>query len=362
MSVATVVFPFIILLLLVCIAIPVFLGVFVYRDAKSRGMEPWLWTLIAILAPSLIGLIIYLIVRRDHIVLSCPSCGSEVQEHFTTCPGCGQKLKAGCPNCGTALKPEWKICPQCGREITDATDFTPPVPNKGKSNKGLVGIIIATILIPLLILMLITFGAIGMLSINTAVFEDVSDSPEDFLSEFMTATETSLFDIMTADDVEILTDENKKWINEKLEDEDGIYSTTIYETESGGFTTADNKYGGDYYITYAYTIIAVNSPEGKAYNFVNTNYSLYDNSLIFVSDPSLMLSEVDSTKADEYQNVFIIKHIYDYNIDASCQDESMYFEKSGDGNGTFNLNISTENGSFDYEIPFEKESSYTAFK
>lgn len=40
------------------ICIPVLVGVYVYRDANSRGMNAALWTLIAILAPALIGFII----------------------------------------------------------------------------------------------------------------------------------------------------------------------------------------------------------------------------------------------------------------------------------------------------------------
>ena len=49
--------PFIILILI---------AVWVYRDAESRGMSGILWLLIVIFVPYFIGLIIYLIVRRDH--------------------------------------------------------------------------------------------------------------------------------------------------------------------------------------------------------------------------------------------------------------------------------------------------------
>jgi hypothetical protein len=47
-------------------AIPLLVGVLVYRDAAKRvDCNPWLWALIAALAPSFVGLIIYLIVRSD---------------------------------------------------------------------------------------------------------------------------------------------------------------------------------------------------------------------------------------------------------------------------------------------------------
>lgn len=52
------------LTLVILIAVPVVIGVCVYRDAVRRGMNAELWTLIAILAPLFTGVIIYLIVRR----------------------------------------------------------------------------------------------------------------------------------------------------------------------------------------------------------------------------------------------------------------------------------------------------------
>ena len=74
MSISFVLVPFLILMVLLCTAVPVLLGVFVYRDANARGMEPLLWTLLAVFAPGFIGLIVYLVVRRDHFKLICPQC------------------------------------------------------------------------------------------------------------------------------------------------------------------------------------------------------------------------------------------------------------------------------------------------
>ena len=55
------------LFVLMCaMAIPLLVGVLVYRDAAKRvDCNPWLWALIAALAPSFVGLIIYLIIRSD---------------------------------------------------------------------------------------------------------------------------------------------------------------------------------------------------------------------------------------------------------------------------------------------------------
>lgn len=52
-----------ILILLCVIGVEVLIGVMVYRDAKARGMEPWLWTAVCLLVPYFIGLIVYLVVR-----------------------------------------------------------------------------------------------------------------------------------------------------------------------------------------------------------------------------------------------------------------------------------------------------------
>lgn len=55
------------LILIFTIGIPVVIAVCVYRDANKRvDCSPWLWALVAALVPSCIGLIVYLIVRRDY--------------------------------------------------------------------------------------------------------------------------------------------------------------------------------------------------------------------------------------------------------------------------------------------------------
>ncbi len=47
-----------ILILLCVIGVEVLIGVMVYRDAKARGMEPWLWAAVCVLVPYFIGLIV----------------------------------------------------------------------------------------------------------------------------------------------------------------------------------------------------------------------------------------------------------------------------------------------------------------
>ena len=55
------------LVALCALAIPLLVGILVYRDADKRvDCNPWPWALIAALAPSFVGLIIYLIIRGDY--------------------------------------------------------------------------------------------------------------------------------------------------------------------------------------------------------------------------------------------------------------------------------------------------------
>lgn len=139
------------ILLAVLILIPVMVGVYVYRDAKSRGLNAPLWTLVAIITPSLIGLIIYLLVRGG-INLQCPICQATVKEEFTVCPVCGAKLKGSCPNCNYSVEDTWKVCPHCAGELNMVETYTPPL---RKSDKKLGVILALVIIVPLLFLVVV---------------------------------------------------------------------------------------------------------------------------------------------------------------------------------------------------------------
>ncbi|MEM4728253.1 MAG: PLDc N-terminal domain-containing protein [Thermoplasmata archaeon] len=87
--------------------------VWVYRDAESRGMSGVLW-LIVVLIAGIIGLIVYLIVRKPKLS-QMPPYGAPSSSYApppsyagpppmgTNCRYCGAPLAAGspvCPNCG----------------------------------------------------------------------------------------------------------------------------------------------------------------------------------------------------------------------------------------------------------------------
>ena len=144
--------------------IPILIGIYVYRDSTRRGMNAALWTLIAMCAPSLLGLIIYLLVRNNHSELTCPNCGTQVEESFVICPNCRTQLRPSCTICGTLLQSGWKVCPRCGTDAPEY-DYAIATPVKQK-DKTLGKILIAILVIPIALILLLLLLAIP-LSFNT---------------------------------------------------------------------------------------------------------------------------------------------------------------------------------------------------
>lgn len=148
--------------------LPFVLGVYVYRDAARRGMNAILWALVAVLAPSLVGLLIYLLVRGNYSDLRCPRCGEPVKESFVVCPRCGAKLRPSCPNCAMPVEPDWKLCPKCTRPLPeDQSDIYAPVRTKDSS---LWKVLVIVLTVPVLVIALLFFamripaggGAVGV--------------------------------------------------------------------------------------------------------------------------------------------------------------------------------------------------------
>jgi hypothetical protein len=74
---------------LAIIAINILILIWVYNDARARGVEsPAIWLLVVFFT-GLIGLIIYLVVRPKGITGPCPSCGKKRMAGLIRCPHCG---------------------------------------------------------------------------------------------------------------------------------------------------------------------------------------------------------------------------------------------------------------------------------
>jgi len=48
---------------------------------------------------------------------ACAECGTDVEDDFLCCPGCGTKLRNQCGDCGKLVEPTWRACPHCAARI-----------------------------------------------------------------------------------------------------------------------------------------------------------------------------------------------------------------------------------------------------
>jgi hypothetical protein len=99
-----------------------FLFGYVNRDAKRRGMNSTLWTLLVILlfpAYFALGFIIYFLMREP-LPYPCPQCGNTVGARFNFCPSCKCNLYPACPQCKREVVETDKFCPYCGNDLKAA--------------------------------------------------------------------------------------------------------------------------------------------------------------------------------------------------------------------------------------------------
>ena len=89
---------------------------YIYGDARRRGMRYVLWTLLALIAPSAIGIILYFILR-DPRQVHCTRCGCSMNPAFAYCPRCGSTMSATCIQCHKVAQPGWSHCAWCGGKL-----------------------------------------------------------------------------------------------------------------------------------------------------------------------------------------------------------------------------------------------------
>src|SRR5882762_9959539 len=77
---------------------------YVYRDAKRRGMNAGLWTLLV----------------REPLPYACPQCAATVSARFNFCPNCKCNLHPACPQCQRVVSDTDKFCPYCAAELAHA--------------------------------------------------------------------------------------------------------------------------------------------------------------------------------------------------------------------------------------------------
>lgn len=89
---------------------------YVNRDAKRRGMNHILWTILVLVVPNAIGYIIYFVVRQP-ILGNCPQCGATTNPTFNFCPKCKFNLHPACPHCHRGIEAGATFCPYCSAEL-----------------------------------------------------------------------------------------------------------------------------------------------------------------------------------------------------------------------------------------------------
>jgi RNA polymerase subunit RPABC4/transcription elongation factor Spt4 len=92
---------------------------YVSQDAKRRGMNAALWTLLVImLLPAwlLTGFIIYFLIREP-LPYHCTGCGTMVSARYNYCPNCKCNLRPACPQCQREVSDRDRYCPYCGFEV-----------------------------------------------------------------------------------------------------------------------------------------------------------------------------------------------------------------------------------------------------
>jgi hypothetical protein len=99
------------------LAIYVLLLGYVWGDARRRGMNHLLWTLLALLIPYVVGVILYFIVREP-LPVPCPACGAPARKGHAFCASCGAAVRAACPHCRQPVEPGWRNCASCGQPLS----------------------------------------------------------------------------------------------------------------------------------------------------------------------------------------------------------------------------------------------------
>lgn len=366
MAVSLVLLPFLFLLAVVILAIPVVIGVYVYRDAKARGMEALVWALIAVLAPGFVGLIIYLVARRDHVKLCCPQCGEEVGENYATCPRCGQKLAASCLSCGTPLKADWKLCPRCGTEITEAEPFIPPVVASGASGKGLTSVIIVMLMVPVLVVVMTVIG-VADYSANTVRYEGGDYADPDFAIERLEEMreEDDRCGVFTLQDANV-EKEVSDWAAEKAKAEKpGLYAKTFLESDQGVLYGRQGEC--DYSLFYGVTVVVLRPENGASYALTDgsryvvpaeDNPLLGDGHEIELTELSALPKEQQkeaAAGAKAYGNVFVIRYPMSYEVTFNNRkDTTTVSAQSLDGE-SMKVTFKTKDSTADTLVPLDPD-------
>ncbi len=196
------------IIILLYIVVMVIAAIFVYKDAKRRGMNEVVWGLIGLLTPFLLGVFLYLICRNPLTELKCPKCGAFVDKTMENCPNCNSRLLTQCPVCHFPVQKGWKTCPQCGNEYEE--NYQQPILDYKKDST------LAPIIFIILILIVCISGVVNMFVGDGQKFSGYGGY-------------TGMYNI-SADDLR-KNDEIAEWLDSCDEKEETM--CVLYSTEDG---------------------------------------------------------------------------------------------------------------------------------
>ena len=102
-------------------------GILVYRDAKVRDYNPFVWGLLFPLIGLLslrnpiqvaiilvVGIPAYLLLRPKGEIKACPHCSGKYIDELAFCPHCKKEVKKECLKCHDLADLDEARCPHCG--------------------------------------------------------------------------------------------------------------------------------------------------------------------------------------------------------------------------------------------------------
>ncbi len=105
---------------LICVAIwwiiAILICIWVYKDAESRGMSGVLWLIVVVLL-GLIGLIIYLVVRKPKVAPPPSMPYPPPPPPGYGAPPAAPPMGTNCRHCGAQLPPGSTVCGHCGGRL-----------------------------------------------------------------------------------------------------------------------------------------------------------------------------------------------------------------------------------------------------
>ncbi|RSK25645.1 hypothetical protein EJF36_01240 [Bacillus sp. HMF5848] len=108
-------------ILLILFVVQLIIGIYVYQSAKNHGMNKWLWTIIAIFVPNLMGLVLFFFARSQLKQKGiCTNCSQSIKPEYLFCPYCGDDRKQHCSSCAEVVQKSWSYCPHCANSLRGA--------------------------------------------------------------------------------------------------------------------------------------------------------------------------------------------------------------------------------------------------